>query len=107
MGTINLIDSTRLKGKKCCIVIITTDKVYKNREWNYGYRENDQLGGFDPYSSSKAAVEFAVASWRSSFFGESDEQNKISIATARAGNVIGGGDWAKDRLIPDIVRSLK
>ena len=83
------------------------DKVYENREWTYGYREVDQLGGNDPYSASKAAAEIAISSWRSSFVGESSYQTPyLSIATARAGNVIGGGDWAEDRIVPDAVRAL-
>ena len=78
---------------------MTTDKVYANKEWNYGYRENDRLGGHDPYSASKAAAEMAVNSWRASFCGDGKGQNPyLAIATARAGNVIGGGDWAADRM---------
>lgn len=83
------------------LVSVTTDKVYENHEWIWGYRENDQLGGHDPYSSSKACVEIMTDSFRKSFLSD----NKMLLATARAGNVIGGGDWAKDRLIPDLVRN--
>ena len=87
--------------------MITTDKVYENREWDYGYRENDRLGGHDPYSASKAAAELAIASWRSSFCGTAPHQTPhLRIATARAGNVIGGGDWAADRVVPDAMRAL-
>jgi len=100
IGTINLLES--LRGlEKCSVVVITTDKVYENVDWNYSYRENDILGGHDPYSSSKASVEIAVSSWRNSFF-----KKNIKISTARAGNVIGGGDWAKDRIVPDTIDSL-
>lgn len=90
-----------LKANVPCLVSITTDKVYENHEWLWGYRENDQLGGHDPYSSSKACVELMTDSFRKSFL----HQDQMLLATARAGNVIGGGDWAKDRLIPDLVRN--
>ena len=106
-GTLNILEGLKNIKKKVGVVIITTDKVYKNNNWVYGYRESDQLGGHDPYSASKAASEIAVSSWRSSFCGIGSNQTKyLSIATARAGNVVGGGDWAEDRLVPDIVRSL-
>jgi CDP-glucose 4,6-dehydratase len=101
MGTVNLLDTLlEIENLEAC-VIITTDKVYKNHEWPYPYREEDELGGHDPYSSSKAATEIVVESYRQSFF----QSRKTGLATARAGNVIGGGDWAKDRLIPDAVRA--
>ena len=91
----------------CAVVMVTTDKVYANQEWDYGYREEDRLGGHDPHSSSKAAAELAIASWRSSFCGSDAHQTPhLAIATARAGNVIGGGDWAQDRILPDAMRSL-
>jgi CDP-glucose 4,6-dehydratase len=90
-----------LKANVSALVSITTDKVYENKEWLWGYRENDRLGGHDPYSSSKACVEIMTDSFRKSFLSD----YKIFLATARAGNVIGGGDWAKDRLIPDLVRN--
>jgi CDP-glucose 4,6-dehydratase len=106
MGTAHLLEAIR--GLDCvkAIVIITTDKVYENREWIYPYRESDPLGGYDPYSASKAAAEILVSSYRSSFF------NPVSacapnIASVRAGNVIGGGDWAKDRLLPDCLRAFQ
>lgn len=106
-GSLNLLESVRELNKQCTVVIITTDKVYSNHEWNYGYRETDKLGGKDPYSSSKAAVEIMVDSWISSYCGYLRHQNPaLKIATARSGNVLGGGDWAQDRLIPDLVRSL-
>lgn len=102
MGTIHVLEALRSIDWPCAAVIVTTDKVYENREWLYGYRECDPLGGHDPYSSSKAAVEIVVNSWRRSFFAA----HPVRIATARAGNVIGGGDWATDRIVPDSVRSL-
>lgn len=102
MGTISLFEAIRKSDFVKTIVNITTDKCYENKEWIYGYREVDPMGGYDPYSSSKACVELLTSSYRRSFF----EEKKVKIATVRAGNVIGGGDWAKDRLIPDIVRSI-
>lgn len=107
MGTIHVLDAMRHLKKKCVGVMITTDKVYENKEWHYPYRESDRLGGYDPYSASKAAAEIAIQSYRSSFFNNKHYTTHLqSIASARAGNVIGGGDWAKDRIIPDIVRAL-
>jgi len=107
MGTIHLLEALRLLDLPCSAVLITTDKVYRNNEWLYGYRENDPLGGHDPYSSSKAAAEIAIASWRSSFCGTSPHQTPhLRVASARAGNVIGGGDWALDRIMPDAMRAL-
>ena len=106
MGTVNLLESTRKLNKPCSVVCITTDKVYENKNWCYGYRENDNLGGIDPYSSSKAAAEIAIKSWRKSFCGENIfEISQLGIASARAGNVIGGGDYAENRLIPDCFNS--
>ena len=106
-GTLNLLEALKNIEKNCAIVIVSTDKVYENKEWEYGYREIDQLGGHDPYSASKAGMEIAIQSWRKSFCGNMPHQNKyISIASARAGNVIGGGDWAKNRIIPDIIRGF-
>ncbi len=104
MGTIHILEALKHLTHPCAVVAITTDKCYENREWFYGYRETDPLGGRDPYSSSKAAAELAIASWRASFFTKS--QIPIGIASARAGNVIGGGDWAEDRIVPDTIRSL-
>lgn len=107
IGTANLLDAIRLLDKKCNVVLITTDKVYHNNEWEYPYRENDRLGGYDPYSASKACSELVIDSYRNSFFNvEKYDQHKKAIAVGRAGNVIGGGDWSKDRLIPDIVKAL-
>ena len=107
IGTANVLDGVQLLLKKCSVVLITTDKVYYNNEWIYPYRENDRLGGYDPYSASKACAELLIDSYRNSFFNTKDYDNHLKgIAVARAGNVIGGGDWSKDRLIPDIVRSL-
>lgn len=107
MGTIHLLDALRQLDQPCIAVLVTTDKVYRNQEWLYGYRENDPLGGYDPYSSSKAAAELAIASWRSSFCGLLPHQSPLlRIASARAGNVIGGGDWACDRIVPDAMRAL-
>jgi CDP-glucose 4,6-dehydratase len=107
IGTANLLDAIKLLGKKCNVILITTDKVYHNNEWEYPYRENDRLGGYDPYSASKACCELVIDSYRNSFFNlEKYDQHKKAIAVGRAGNVIGGGDWSKDRLIPDIVTAL-
>jgi CDP-glucose 4,6-dehydratase len=107
IGTANLLDGVRLLEKACTVVLITTDKVYENLEWHYPYRENDRLGGYDPYSASKACAELVISSYRNSFFNKSVyDTHQKSIASARAGNVIGGGDWAKDRIIPDIVKAL-
>ncbi|OAQ38988.1 CDP-glucose 4,6-dehydratase [Pedobacter psychrophilus] len=107
IGTANLLDAVRLIDKKCSIVLITTDKVYHNNEWDYPYRENDRLGGYDPYSASKACTELVIDSYKNSFFHiDKYENHKKGIAIGRAGNVIGGGDWSKDRLIPDIAKAL-
>ncbi len=105
LGTIYLLDSLRFLEKPCSAVIVTTDKCYENHEWLYGYRENDPLGGNDPYSSSKACAELAIHSFRQSFF-MTNAPNPVAIASARAGNVVGGGDWAKDRIMPDCIRAL-
>ena len=106
-GSLNLLEALKPLQHNCAVVMITTDKVYENREWCYGYRELDPLGGHDPYSASKAAAEIAVNSWRSSFCGLAPYQTPfLRIATARAGNVIGGGDWAADRIVPDAMRAL-
>lgn len=107
MGTAYLLDAVRELKKACTVVIITTDKVYQNKEQDYFYKEDDKLGGYDPYSASKAAAEIVVDSYRSSFFNPSDYNgHQKSISSARAGNVIGGGDWAQDRIMPDIIRAL-
>lgn len=102
MGTLNVMDAARNLKHPCALVVITTDKVYENREWPYAYREPDRLGGHDPYSASKAASELLVASHARAFLKDSP----VRLATARAGNVIGGGDWAENRILPDLARSL-
>lgn len=107
MGTANLLEAIRYTPSVRAVVNVTTDKCYENKEWEWGYRENEPLGGFDPYSSSKACSEIVTAAYRNSFFNPTTyEKHKVAIATARAGNVIGGGDWAEDRLIPDFVRAI-
>ena len=103
MGSIHVMEALRGLERPCAAVMVTTDKCYDNREWLHGYREEDALGGYDPYSSSKAACEMAISSWRRSFFGD----HPVKIASARAGNVIGGGDWALERIVPDCVRALQ
>jgi CDP-glucose 4,6-dehydratase len=106
-GSLHLLEALKPLEHPCAVVMVTTDKVYDNREWPYGYRESDRLGGHDPYSASKAAAELAIASWRASFCGPAPHQTPhLHIATARAGNVIGGGDWAEDRIVPDAMRAL-
>lgn len=108
VGTANVLEAVNKSEKKCTVVVITTDKVYENTEADYLYKEDDRLGGYDPYSASKAATEIVISSFRNSFFNlkEYSKHQKV-IISARAGNVIGGGDWSKDRIIPDIVRALK
>ncbi len=106
-GTANLLDACRYISGNCVMLIITTDKVYQNNEWEYAYREVDRLGGKDPYSMSKAACELLVSSYEHSFFNRDQfSEHGKSISSVRAGNVIGGGDWAEDRIIPDIVRAI-
>ena len=102
MGTVHLLEAIRQCDSVRAVVSVTTDKCYKNREWPWGYRENEPLGGHDPYSSSKACAELVSAAYRTSFLAKSG----VALATARAGNVIGGGDWAADRLLPDFLRAL-
>ncbi len=104
MGTVNLFDAIRDCRSVKAVVNVTSDKCYENKEWVWGYRENEPLGGYDPYSSSKACAELVTNAYRSSFFGPAGPA--IGIASARSGNVIGGGDWAADRLVPDCVRSV-
>jgi CDP-glucose 4,6-dehydratase len=111
MGTVRLLESVRravARGLPVrAVIIVTTDKCYENMEWVYGYRETDRLGGHDPYSGSKAAAELVTSAYRSSFFPPSrSAEHGVGIASVRAGNVIGGGDWAADRLIPDVMRAL-
>ena len=102
IGTVNLLEAVREITSAKVVLNITTDKCYENKEWLWGYRENDVLGGYDPYSNSKACAELVSSSYRKSFFSE----NQVSLPTARAGNVIGGGDWSKDRIVPDAIRSF-
>ena len=104
MGTAHLLEAVRQYGKPCSVVCITTDKCYENREWLHAYREEDAMGGHDPYSASKGAAELVIASYRKSYFPSG---GPIRVASARAGNVIGGGDWAKDRIVPDCIRALR
>ncbi|NVJ47140.1 MAG: CDP-glucose 4,6-dehydratase [Cytophagia bacterium] len=109
IGTANLLMALKGLDKTCSCVVITTDKVYENKEWHYPYRETDRLGGYDPYSSSKACTELVTSSLRSSFFNLENygRDHAISIACARAGNVIGGGDYSENRVIPDFVRAIE
>lgn len=109
MGTINVMEAIRKSGSVRVAVMITTDKCYDNVEQTKGYVETDPFGGYDPYSSSKGACEIAIQSWRRSFFNPDDfgRKHTVSIASVRAGNVIGGGDWAKDRIVPDCIRALE
>ncbi len=107
IGTAYVLDAIRLLEKPCVGIFITTDKVYDNKEWIYPYRENEPLGGYDPYSASKACAELIISSYRNSFFNTQQyTKHYKAIASARAGNVIGGGDWAIDRIIPDIIKSF-
>ena len=108
MGTINLLESVRKTPGVKAVVNITTDKCYENREWAWGYRENEPMGGYDPYSNSKGCAELVSSAYRSSFFNSSNHaKHGVALATVRAGNVIGGGDWAQDRLIPDILAAFE
>jgi len=129
MGTVNVLEAVRLAAKPCVVVAITTDKCYENKEWVHSYREEDPMGGYDPYSSSKGAAELIISAYRRSYFSPSSSVSSSSkgatagtavlnsshelaplvvrVASARAGNVIGGGDWAADRIVPDCIRSLQ
>jgi CDP-glucose 4,6-dehydratase len=107
MGTVHLLEAARQVDSVRAIVNITSDKCYENREWVWGYRENEPMGGYDPYSSSKGCAELVTSTYRNSYFNPQDyAKHGVAIASARAGNVIGGGDWAEDRLIPDIMRAI-
>lgn len=106
MGTVSVLEAVRNCESVTTVVNVTTDKCYENKEWHWGYRENEPLGGYDPYSSSKACSELITSAYRNSFLNSQLDGRKIAIASARAGNVIGGGDWAADRLIPDSIRSI-
>jgi CDP-glucose 4,6-dehydratase len=108
MGTVHLLDACRKIDGIKAIVIVTSDKCYENKEWVWGYRENEPMGGYDPYSSSKGCVELVTASLRQSYFNPNTyQQHGLGLASARAGNVIGGGDWAMDRLVPDILDAFQ
>lgn len=107
LGTASVLDAVRHQNRPCAVICITTDKCYENREQVWGYRECDPMGGHDPYSASKGAAEILIASYRNSFFHPSELHNRgIQLASARAGNVIGGGDWARDRIVTDMVAAL-
>ena len=107
MGTVNLLEAVRHCDTVKSVVVVTSDKCYDNKEWHWGYRENDPMGGYDPYSSSKGCAELITESYRNSFFNrEKYHEHGVAIASARAGNVIGGGDWAENRLIPDMIKAF-
>jgi len=107
MGTVNVLEAVRNTSGIKAVLNITTDKCYENREWVWGYRENEPMGGYDPYSSSKGCAELVTAAYRNSYFHpEKYKGHGVALASARAGNVIGGGDWAEDRLIPDVMRAI-
>ncbi len=107
MGTAHLLEAVRRAGRPCAVVVVTSDKCYENREWLYGYREDEALGGHDVYSMSKGAAELVTASWRRSFFHPARlASHGVAVASARAGNVVGGGDWARDRIVPDAIGAL-
>lgn len=108
MGTVNLLDAIRATESVKTVINVTSDKCYENKNWVYGYRENDPIGGYDPYSSSKGCSELVTSAYKNSFFNPSlyKESHEIALSSVRAGNVIGGGDWAEDRLVPDCINSL-
>jgi len=107
MGTVHLLEACRNTKSVKSIVNVTTDKCYENREWHWGYRENEPMGGYDPYSNSKGCSELVTSSYRNSYFNPKDyKKHGVAVASARAGNVIGGGDWTDDRLIPDFIRAI-
>lgn len=107
MGVVNLLEAVRATPGVCSVVNVTSDKCYENREWPWGYRENEAMGGYDPYSNSKGCAELVTAGYRSSFFhAEKYAEHGVALGSGRAGNVIGGGDWAQDRLIPDMLRAI-
>ncbi len=107
LGTAHVLEAVRLAQSPCTVIAITTDKCYENREWVHSYREEDAMGGYDPYSSSKGAAELVIQAYRQSFFSNPNGGPEIRLASVRAGNVIGGGDWATDRIIPDCIRALQ
>lgn len=107
MGTVNLLEAIRVVEGVRAVVVVTSDKCYENQEWQWGYRENEPMGGFDPYSNSKGCAELVTASFRSSFFNPATHaEHGVAVASGRAGNVIGGGDWSDDRLVPDLLRAF-
>jgi CDP-glucose 4,6-dehydratase len=107
MGTVHVLEAVRHSDSVRAVVCITSDKCYENKEWYWGYRENDPMGGYDPYSSSKGCAELVISAYRNSFFSPQEyRHHQVAIASTRAGNVIGGGDWARDRLIPDLLSAL-
>jgi CDP-glucose 4,6-dehydratase len=107
MGTVNVFEAVRTAKTVKAVINVTTDKCYKNREWYWGYRENEPLGGYDPYSNSKACSELVTSAYRNSFFNSNNyKEHGVAVASARAGNVIGGGDWSKGRLVPDCIRAI-
>lgn len=108
LGTAHVLDAVRAAGSVRVVVIVTSDKCYDNREWVWGYRECDPMGGYDPYSASKGCAELITAAYRNSYFNHADyARHKVGVASVRAGNVIGGGDWAQDRLLPDVLRAFE
>ncbi|HEX8979460.1 MAG TPA: CDP-glucose 4,6-dehydratase [Parasulfuritortus sp.] len=108
MGTVNILEAVRTTDSVRAVVNVTSDKCYENREWIWGYRENEPMGGYDPYSSSKGCAELVTAAYRRSYFSSTHHgEQGVALASVRAGNVIGGGDWAEDRLIPDILRAIE
>lgn len=108
MGTVHLLEAVRATPGVRAVVVVTSDKCYENREWLWGYREDEPMGGYDPYSNSKGCTELVVSAYRRSFFPpEGHNKHGVALASARAGNVIGGGDWAADRLVPDVLRALE
>jgi len=107
MGTVHLLESLRKTPSVRAVINVTSDKCYDNREWLWGYRENEAMGGYDPYSSSKGCAELVTSAYRNSYFNPANySEHRLALASARAGNVIGGGDWADDRLVPDILRAI-
>ena len=108
MGTVNLLEAVRQTASVKAVVNVTSDKCYENKEWVWGYRENEAMGGYDPYSNSKGCAELVASAYRNSFFNNNRyQEHGVALASCRAGNVIGGGDWADDRLIPDILRAFE
>ena len=108
MGTVHMLESIRAVNCVRSVVVVTTDKCYENKEWPWGYRENEPMGGYDPYSNSKGCAELVTSAYRQSYFPiEKYDQHRVGIASARAGNVIGGGDWSEDRLIPDAINAFE